>query len=124
MKREDDALNTDNEVKYQNGLTPKNVPFAFAADSLFTNYEWTMERLTEAETMGERYGLHPVKTYFGIDVWAQNTGSILGPPRTTFPPKDGGGTNTGSVSLQNIAQSYDGMSSSKPEMYSFGINAR
>ena len=57
-----------------------------------------MKKLTEAESTGERYGLHPAKTLFGVDVWAQNTG-MSGPPRTTFPPKGGGGTNTGFVSL-------------------------
>ena len=87
-------------MKYQNGLTPKNVPFALAADSLFTNYEWTMKKLCEAESTGERHGLHPAETLFGIDVWAQNTG---GPPRNTFPSKDGGGTNTGFVSLRKTA---------------------
>ena len=61
-----------------------------------------MKKLTEAQSTGERYGLHPAKTLFGIDVWAQNS-SLTGPPRTTFPPRDGGGTNTGFVSLQNIA---------------------
>lgn len=62
-----------------------------------------MEKLREAETTGEEYGLHPEETLFGVDVWAQNT-NILGPPRTTFA---GGGTNTGTVSLQNLAHFYD-----------------
>ena len=91
------ALTNDNKVCYQNGLTPKNAPFALAADSLFTNYKWTEERLNDAKITGERYGLHPTETYFGIDVWAQNT-DMPGPPRRiTFPPKGGGGTNTGLV---------------------------
>ena len=96
-KHEDDALNTDNEVDYQNGLTMKNAPFAIAADSLFTNYRWTRRKLKEADSTGARCGLHPRETSFGIDVWAQNT-DMPGPPRITFPPNGGGGTNTGLVS--------------------------
>ena len=96
-KHQDDALNTDNEVDYQNGLTMKNAPFAIAADSLFTNYRWTRRQLKEADSKGARFGLHPRETSFGIDVWAQNT-DMSGPPRTTFPRNGGGGTNTGLVS--------------------------
>ena len=99
QERQDDALTTDNEVDYQNCLTTKNAPFALTADSLFTNYKWTKKGLGEAESTGERYGLHPTETYFGIDVWAQNT-DMPGPRRITFPPKDGGGTNTGLVSFK------------------------
>lgn len=83
-KSEDDALTTNNDVEHQNGLTPKNVPFALAADSLFTNYKWTIKKLKEADLTGERYGLHPTKSFFGIDVWAQDT-DIPGPPRVSSP---------------------------------------
>ena len=62
-----------------------------------------MDKLRETELMGKTCGLHPMDTLFGIDVWAQNT-DMPGPPRVTFPPKRGGGTNTGFVSL--IAISY------------------
>ena len=96
-KHEDDALNTDNEVDYQNGLTMNNAPFAIGAYSLFTNYRGTRRKLKEADSTGARCGLHPRETSFGIDVWAQNT-DMPGPPRITFPPNGGGGTNTGLVS--------------------------
>ena len=91
-----DALNTDNEVRYQNGLTRKNLPFAKAADGLFTNYKWTEDKLQEAKELATEYDLDLLKLYFGIDVWAQNT-DMLGPPRVTWPPDNGGGTNTGWV---------------------------
>ena len=92
-----DALTVDNEVDYQNGLSVKNLPFALAADSLFTNYKWTKKKLDEARIIAERNGLDIAKIHFGVDVWAQNT-NMPGPPRVTFPPKGGGGTNTGMVS--------------------------
>ena len=91
-------MTIDNEVDYQNGLTSKNASFASAADLLFCNYKWTKERLDEAESMSDKYGLHPKDIFFGVDVWAQNT-NMPGPKRTTFPQKGGGGTNTGVVSL-------------------------
>ena len=92
-----DALTVDNEVDYQNGLNVKNLPFALAADSLFTNYKWTEKKLDEARIVAERNGLDIAKIHFGVDLWAQNT-NMPGPPRVTFPPKGGGGTNTGLVS--------------------------
>ena len=61
-----------------------------------------MKNLKEAESTAERHGLQPDRISFGIDVWAQNTGTP-GPPRITFPPKGGGGTNTGLVSLRTMA---------------------
>ncbi len=103
-RSEDDALTTNNDVEHQNGLTPKNFPFALAADSLFTNYKWTMEKLKEAESTCKRHGFHPREVFFGIDVWAQNT-DMPGPPRVTFPAKGGGGTNTGVVSSRVLVRS-------------------
>jgi len=94
-----DALNTDNRVDYQNGLTEKNATFALAADSLFTNYTWTKAKLEQAKIISQWHGILPKEVQFGIDVWAQNT-DMLGPPRVTFPAKGGGGTNTGLVSLK------------------------
>ena len=79
------ALTTENQVDYQNGLTPKNAPFALAADSLLTNYRWTIKKLKEADLTGERYGLHSTKSFFGIDVWAQDS-DMPGPPRVSVPP--------------------------------------
>jgi hypothetical protein len=42
------------------------------------------------------------QTFFGIDVWAQNTTS-LAHPRTTYPEYGGGGTNTG-VAVAKLAE--------------------
>lgn len=91
-----DALNIDNEVKFQNSLTYKNLVFSHAASGLFTNYKWTEEKIHMAAAFAAQHSVIPSHVYFGIDVWAQNT-NMLGPPRITFPPKGGGGTNTGLV---------------------------
>ena len=91
-----DALTVDNEVRYQNGLTEQNLPFAKAADTLFTNYKWTESKLNETNGVALAHGINPSKIAFGIDVFAQNIG-MPGRPRITFPPKGGGGTNTGLV---------------------------
>jgi hypothetical protein len=93
-----DSLDICNEVKYQNGLSKKNLPFTQAADILFTNYKWTEDKLEEAKSCALENNFDTLKIYFGIDVWAQNT-NMPGPPRTTFPPQGGGGTNTGLVCI-------------------------
>ncbi|MCJ1391478.1 hypothetical protein MMC18_004342 [Xylographa bjoerkii] len=89
-----DALTVDNAVRFQNGLTEQNLPFAKVADVLFTNYKWTESKLIEAKAVALAHGLATSKISFGIDVWAQNKG-MSGRPRVTFPPEGGGGTNTG-----------------------------
>lgn len=93
-----DALTVENEVDYQNGLTRKNLPFVRAADALFTNYEWMPTNVFEARRIANGNGIRTEDISFGIDVWAQNT-HFSGPPRVTYPPEGGGGTNTGVVSL-------------------------
>ncbi len=93
-----DALTVDNEVNHQNGLTQKNLSFALAADALFTNYEWLPENVFHARQVAVKNDINTEDVYFGIDVWAQNT-NMSGPPRVTYPPEGGGGTNTGVVSL-------------------------
>jgi len=93
-----DALTVDNQVDYQNGLTPKNLPFVQAADALFTNYEWMPTNVFEARQLAKKNSISTENVFFGIDVWAQNT-HFAGPPRVTYPPEGGGGTNTGVVSL-------------------------
>lgn len=100
----------------------KNIPFALAADSLFTNYRWTIKSLKEAASTGERHGLHPTETAFGVDVWAQNT-NMPGPPRITFPQHGGGGTNTGLVSSRAVVFLWANLPSSKREMFIPGTNA-
>lgn len=92
-----DALTSDNEVDYQNSLTPKNLAYVLAADAVFTNYKWTTAKLEEAQITAEKYNIKSVDVFFGVDVWAQNT-NMPGPPRITYPSKGGGGTNTGVVS--------------------------
>ncbi len=91
-----DALNIDNEVEYQNGLTAKNLEFVSSANALFTNYKWTKARIEEAQTVAAKSEIATSNVFFGVDVWAQNT-NMPGPPRITFPEKGGGGTNTGLV---------------------------
>ena len=92
-----DALTNDNEVKYQNSLTLRNVEFALAAGALFTNYKWSKTELLNSLFIAQSNGLDTSKVYFGIDVWAQNT-NMPGPRRVTFPKNGGGGTLTGLVS--------------------------
>lgn len=96
-----DALNIENKVDYQNGLTAKNQDFARSADALFTNYKWNKVRLQEARIAAGIYGIKTTDIFFGIDVWAQNT-NMPGPPRVTYPPQGGGGTNTG-VAVHTLA---------------------
>ena len=91
-----DALNDENEVEYQNGLTAKNLEFAKSANALFTNYKWTRAELQNAQAVAMGCRMATSNLFFGIDVWAQNT-NMPGPPRITFPEKGGGGTNTGLV---------------------------
>ena len=92
-----DALTSGNTLKYQNGLTPKNLVFAQASDALFTNYKWTEAKLHSSKQLALENNIKTKDTYFGIDLWAQNT-DMPGPPRITFPPDGGGGTNIGLVS--------------------------
>ena len=92
-----DALNTDNEVEYQNGLSPKNAIFARATKLLLTNYKWTTRDLRNSKAVAKASNVDCSAVSFGIDVWAQNT-NMPGPARVTYPVKGGGGTNTGLVS--------------------------
>ena len=93
-----DALTSDGNVCYQNGLTRKNDRFAQAAGALFTNYKWTLKTVAESCAMAEANGISTSDIFVGIDVWAQNT-DMPGPPRVTYPRDGGGGTNTGLVSF-------------------------
>ena len=96
-----DALTNRNEVEYQNGLSLQNIDFAIAASALFTNYEWTEIELNNAKINAQWHALDSTTIFFGIDVWAQNTG-MPGPKRVTYPPNGGGGTLTGLVSLKSL----------------------
>lgn len=86
-----DALTYDNKVKYQNGLTEKNLEFAKAAGTLFTNYKWTEKDAKAATELAQKSGMKVEDIYFGVDMWAQNSGM----KRVTY---GGGGTRTGLVS--------------------------
>ena len=92
-----DALSIQNKVEYQNSLTHRNTRFVQKVDGLFTNYEWNLAKLEQSCNYADKCGISYPKLYFGIDVWAQNN-DTSGPPRITFPEKEGGGTNTGLVS--------------------------
>ncbi|KAL8773903.1 MAG: hypothetical protein Q9209_001333 [Squamulea sp. 1 TL-2023] len=96
-----DALTTDGDVYYQNGLTTLNCQYAEAADGLFTNYRWTDKKLAESKILAIEAGIPNENIFFGIDLWAQNT-NMPGPPRVTYPPKGGGGTNTGFVGFPTL----------------------
>ncbi|KAL8789645.1 MAG: hypothetical protein Q9213_001081 [Squamulea squamosa] len=96
-----DALTTDGDVYYQNGLTTLNRQYAEAADGLFTNYRWTDKKLAESKLLATGAGIPNENIFFGIDLWAQNT-NMPGPPRVTYPSKGGGGTNTGFVGFPTL----------------------
>lgn len=79
-----DALTSDNEVDYQNGLTPKNFEFAVAADAILTNYKWVEKDLINAKLVAQWNSINVADVYFGIDVWAQNTDMVSYPLLNTF----------------------------------------
>ena len=93
-----DALTSANRIDHQNSLTSKNVAYTLAAGNLFTNYKSTEHELTKSEQVAGQYGIGKGDIYFGVDVWAQNT-DMSGNRRVTYPPKGGGGTNTGVVNI-------------------------
>lgn len=97
-----DALTTSNKVSYQNALNAHNLPFAKACGSVLTNYCWKESDATASiyEALRKNFSLQ--HTYFGIDVWAQNT-TKLSHPRITYPEYGGGGTNTG-VAVAKLAE--------------------
>lgn len=97
-----DALNTDNEVEYQNRLSTKNAVFARCASMLLTNYKWTTRDLQQSKAAAEAINISSLDVSFGIDVWAQNT-NMPDPARVTYPAKGGGGTNTG-LAVRALAQ--------------------
>ncbi|KAL9004368.1 MAG: hypothetical protein Q9188_002813 [Gyalolechia gomerana] len=96
-----DALTTEGDVYYQNGLTSMNRPYVQSTSGLFTNYKWTEKMLAQSELFAVELGIPLTRIFFGIDVWAQNT-DMPGPPRVTYPPVGGGGTNTGLVSFSRL----------------------
>ncbi|EON61817.1 hypothetical protein W97_01034 [Coniosporium apollinis CBS 100218] len=89
-----DALTSDNKVDYQNSLSLQNSSLAEAAGSILTNYKWTLDEVQKTKLLAVQKQIPLSNIYFGIDVWAQNSRND-GPARVTYPPKSGGGTNTG-----------------------------
>jgi hypothetical protein len=63
---------------------------------MLTNYCWTENQAKDSKGFARQSGLPPESVYFGIDVWAQNS-TKLTQPRTTYPLRGGGGTNTGTA---------------------------
>jgi len=86
-----DALTVHNTIQYQNGLTPSNKPFAKAAGSLLTNYDWIPRDILQSCGVAAAERMSVSNIAFGIDVWAQNDGSYAAGRRTY----GGGGTGTG-----------------------------
>lgn len=92
----------DNEVRYQNGLSLNNLPFARACGKLLTNYCWTEDQATDSLQIASECSIAPENVFFGIDVWAQNSSGFTH-PRTTYPRLGGGGTNTG-IAVAKLAE--------------------
>lgn len=68
-----DGVNTEGKVRWQNQLTPLNLPFFSTCDSIFLNYFW--DRL-DPELGGKIVDeLRPKRkrneVYFGLDVWGR-----------------------------------------------------
>jgi hypothetical protein len=78
-----------------------NLVFAEACGSILTNYCWSETQARSSRSLAESR-LDPRNVFFGVDVWAQNNTGITH-PRTTFPKKGGGGTNTG-VAVSKLAE--------------------
>lgn len=97
-----DALTTSNEMSYQNGLNVSNIPFAEACGNMLTNYCWTESQAKDSAFFAAHKGFSLKNIFFGVDVWAQNS-TKLTQPRTTYPMRGGGGTNTG-VAVAKLAE--------------------
>jgi hypothetical protein len=97
-----DALTTSNEVQYQNGLNASNFCFAEACGRILTNYCWSEAQASKSNHVALESGLSSGNVYFGIDVWAQNKTGLTY-PRSTYPKRGGGGTNTG-VAVAKLAE--------------------
>jgi hypothetical protein len=97
-----DALTISNEVYYQNSLSAANLPFAKACGRILTNYCWTDTHANESKNVATESGFASSDVFFGIDVWAQNNTGLTH-PRSTYPRRGGGGTNTG-IAVAKLAE--------------------
>ena len=57
------------QVRYQNALTPANMPFFDACDGIFTNYWWRPGHLTSSAALAGPARMHDV--YIGVDCFAR-----------------------------------------------------
>jgi hypothetical protein len=67
-----------------------------------TNYCWRESQASNSNHVAEESGFSSENVHFGIDVWAQNNTGFTH-PRSTYPKKGGGGTNTG-IAVAKLAQ--------------------
>ncbi len=84
-----DSLTKDGEMDWQNALTEKNDYFLIdadkekVADSMFLNFWWTTNRLSEQELLRESnlraisLGINPYSLYAGIDIQANGTNTQI-----------------------------------------------
>jgi len=84
-----DSLTKDGEIDWQNALTEKNDYFLIdadkekVADSMFLNFWWTTNRLSEQELLRESnlraisLGINPYSLYAGIDIQANGTNTQI-----------------------------------------------
>ncbi len=84
-----DSLTKDGEMDWQNALTEKNDYFLIdadkekVADSMFLNFWWTTNRLSEQELLIESnlraitLGINPYSLYAGIDIQANGTNTQI-----------------------------------------------
>ncbi|WFD36192.1 mannosyl-glycoprotein endo-beta-N-acetylglucosaminidase [Malassezia cuniculi] len=72
-------------IAYQNALTPANAPFFDVATSVFTNYSWTSQKLTDdrkralltgSKATSSALGRSQSDVFFGVDVFGR--GSVGG----------------------------------------------
>ncbi|KAH8716939.1 glycosyl hydrolase family 85-domain-containing protein [Phaeosphaeriaceae sp. PMI808] len=83
-------------------ICASNLPFTEACGSVLTNYCWSRPQATESLDIAENSGISPESVFFGVDVWAQNSSSLLH-PRITYPRSGGGGTNIG-IAVATLAE--------------------
>ena len=76
------------QIRYQNALTPSNMPFFDACDGLFTNYWWNANTLKQSASLA---GPRKYDVYAGIDCFARGPGH----PSFIMPYTQGTGCEVG-----------------------------
>jgi hypothetical protein len=69
---------------------------------VLTNYCWDESQAGASKKVALQSGFPSEQVYFGIDVWAQNYSELTN-PRSTYPKRGGGGTNTG-IAVAKLAE--------------------